>query len=269
MRYLLALLFLLLTGPTWAQLPGFPGTGQLGPLCPGSGALCQPTPPVAACAGTNFRLCAHAVAGAVSGTITTVTTPAIDTTGADLIVIAVSGFANGSGFCAPGAGLSDSNSNTYTALTRQDSGLHLGSAEYAQLFYKQAPTVGAGMTFTCASSVAPSIAVVAFAGSIATPFDQQNGSTFGTPTTTLNTGSVTPGNTNQLLIAAVTTGSAATYSVDSGFTISDQIAFLSGNNEGLAMAYLIETSIVAQNPTFTFTASSDASASVIATFKSQ
>ncbi len=238
---------------------------QVGLPWPGPG---MPHTSGGACSGSNFRLCAHTIAGAVAATVTTVTTPAIDTSGADLIVIAASGFASGSGFCAPGSGLSDSKGNTYTALTRIDSGLNSGSAEYAQLFYVQAPSVGSGHTFTCGSAVAPSIAVTAWAGSIASPFDQQNGQGTVTPGTTWPTNSVTPSNTNQLLVAAVTTGSAATYTVDSGFTISDQIPFLAGNNEGLVMAYLIETTAAAKDPTFTFTASSDASAGVIATFKS-
>ncbi len=187
-----------------------------------------------ACAGSGYRLCVHAVAGSID--TSNVTTSAIDTTGADLIIIAVSEF--------------------------------YATGTLIQLFYKQAPTVGSGHTFSCSDGAAyPAIAIVAFAGSIASPFDQQNTGSNAFASTAGGSGTVTPSNTNQLIFIGISTGTASTYSVDSGFSISDQISLSSGHNEGLAVAYLVQTAASAVAPTFTYTSSNNEAASM-ATFKS-
>ncbi len=214
------------------------------------------------CPGSNYRLCANTAKGSTSSG--TVTTDAIDTSGADLIVVGVSEYSGGSGFCTP----TDNKSNSpYIGTTAQTS----ATAQRIRLFYFQAPTVGSGHTFTCTDTAGfPAIVVAAFAGSIASPLDQGNGAVNNvTIATTLQTGSVTPTNTNQLLVTVISTGTSGTYSIDSSF-ITDatfQSSFSGGNSEGLAMAYLIETSIVAQNPTWTYATGTEA-ATTIATFKS-
>ena len=204
-----------------------------------------------------YSLLAHTIGVGASGTVTT---SAIDTTGADLIVVVVAYF---EGITAPT--LSDNKSNTWTGLTAQ-----VGTTDPStRIYYCQAPTVGAGHTFKLDNGglMYGNLAVTAWSGSVATPFDQQNGTTH-LAVTSLQTGSVTPGTGNQLVIAAVSTGagSSGAYSIDSGFTISDQEAYVSGGGEGCGMAYLVQTSAAAVNPSWSWTGSAEG-AVAIGTFK--
>ena len=109
--------------------------------------------------------------------------------------------------------------------------------------------------------------VAAFSGAAAaSALDQQNGAV-GTGTS-LATGSVTPSEDNELVVSGVSIadGSSGTYAVDSGLTITDQILASAGNFEGGGLAYIIQTSAGAVNPTWSWTGSVN-SAAVIATFK--
>jgi len=200
-------------------------------------------------------LISHTAAGSTGAN--TVTTSAIDTTGATLIVIEVAADV-GAGCTST---LSDSKSNSYTRLHTQGG---ISFPNNGGLYYVVSPTVGSGHTFTygCASGgSAPSIAVVAFSG--ATTFDTQNwghGST--TSTTTVQPGSVTASVSNELAI----TGYAATSSVssiDSSFTITDSVGFLGGNHYAVAIAWRTVTGSI--NPTWTAGSNCDLGAS-IATF---
>ncbi len=178
----------------------------------------------------------------------------------DNIIVAVNESASTS--CVP----TDNKGNSpYSGKTAQ-----VASSVRTRFFYFQAPTVGTGHTFTCTDTAgAPSIAVLAVAGSIASPSDQENGATnFGGSFSSSTTGSVTPSNTNQLIVTAINTNiDAGTATIDSGFAMSDQLATNPGNSWGISLAYLIETTAVAQNPTWSFTTASDI-AIAIATFKS-
>src|SRR5215471_5785447 len=138
------------------------------------------------------------------------TTGSINTTGADLIVVNVVG-------ADVSLSLSDSKGNTYTPLTAQSR-----NSLISQLFYVQAPTVGSGHTFTVsASSIFAAIQVTAWSGSAASPFDVETGAT-GVSITSLQTGSLTPGQDNELLVTGLLFDHSNTVSIDLGFTISDQ-----------------------------------------------
>jgi len=201
-----------------------------------------------------YSLIAHTASGTnSSGT----TSSGVDTTGADLIVVAAA-YYNGS--AAPT--LTDSRGNTWTGLTEVAAagGSYLGSLRF---FYCQAPSVGAGHTFTLsgASSYA-ALAVAAFSGSAASPADQQGGSG-GTATP----GSITPSEANELVLTAVTDsspGGIAT-AVSGGFAVLDTLANSSGNHFGVGLAYLVQTSAAAANPTWS--AGNVFPASAIASFK--
>ena len=159
--------------------------------------------------------------------------------------------------------LSDSFNNNWTGLTVYDSGTY----GKLRLYYVVNPTRGLEHTFTLAGTATyPSITVHAFTGTKATsPFDQQNG---GANTgTTIQPGSVTPSEDNELVICGVSDGqTSGTYAIDLGFTMTDSLGTSVGSYIGSALAYLIETTAAAKNPTWTRSAS-NAMASAIATFK--
>src|ERR1039458_7307067 len=100
-----------------------------------------------------FSLVTHAI-GSASDTAT----PAATTTGSTLILVAsVSAFATGLGT------LSDSKSNTWTALTTWGA----VGPYFVRMSYCLNPTVGTGHTFsTTGTSGNPGIAMIAFSGTV-------------------------------------------------------------------------------------------------------
>lgn len=201
--------------------------------------------PHPASGGGPFSLLTHTIAGSVGGGA--VSTSGIDTTGATLIVIAVSDY-QANGPSPP----SDSNGNTWAAL-----GYHpAGSVAAVELFACASPSVGAGHTFTAGgASHFPTVAVAAFSGGSGV-LDINDGAVVASGTT-IQPGNATPAHDNELLITAVSGWTASeVYSVDSGFTITDQLAYIPSNRISLAMAYLIQTTATAENPTWTSTGSS-------------
>lgn len=182
-----------------------------------------------------FTVLAHRIDGSASGS--GFTTTGIDTSGADLIVGAVAWFGSTADF----SDLVGGNSNTWTPLTPIGGGGGTG----IQLFYCHNPTVGSGHTFTTTSAFA-AIAVIAVSGSAASPFDQESGASG-----VSQPGSITPSFDNEILITALVNSDAGTQTVDSGFTIEDQIGNnAAGNNVAAALAYIIETSLAAKNPSW-------------------
>lgn len=199
-----------------------------------------------------YSLNAHVEAGlGVNGG----TTGSIDTTGASFLVLNVAWYDPGT---APT--ISDSKSNTWSALTKQTS---TGSS---RLYYCASPSVGSGHTFSANGTGSyPSIQVLAFSGSHGTPFDQQNGAA--SAGATLATGSITPSEDNELVIAGLVHGDnlGGAVSIDGGFTAYKN-AFSSGNNMGGGIAYLIQTTATAANPSWSVTTSTQLAAT-IASFK--
>lgn len=186
------------------------------------------------------------------------TTSSIDTTGCDLLIIAVPQW--------PGVGavtVSDSKGNTWTALTTYTDP---GSDKQIRSYYCAAPTVGSGHTFTVAQgSCYSSIGVLGFSGAHATPADGQNGNSQ-TSGTSNQTGSVTPAEDNELFIAALTNWRYSdTTTIDSGFT--HQIN-LDGNahSTSIHIAYKIQTTGGAENPTWSWNGA-NATPSTLITFK--
>lgn len=205
-----------------------------------------------------YSLIAHAIGGSVAATPRTATTaPPIDTTGADLIIIGVS-FYEQSTRAIP----TDSKSNSpWNALTESVAGAF---DVVERLFWITPTSVGANHTFTYTSvdDSFPCIAVAAFSGSKASPFDVQNGAT-ATGASSIQTGSVTPSESNELIVTGLGVNVDIT-SIDSGFTITDKLAFVSGDRFGGGLAYKIKTDALGENPTWT---ASSSLAARIATFK--
>lgn len=172
------------------------------------------------------------------------TTGSLNTTGADLIVVGACSFQG------VAVSVSDSKSNTpWNART-----IYAVSGDPSvQLFYFQAPTVGTGHTFTVTTSGGfPSVFAAAFSGSTSTPYDVENGSTSGVAVTSKQPGSITPNQDNSLIVSLVAPSPyASNGAIDSSFTITNHVSN-GANNYGGAMAYLIQGTAAAVNPTWTF-----------------
>lgn len=161
--------------------------------------------------------------------------------------------------------LSDSKGNTFTPLTV----INITNLLRVRLLYVAAPSVGSGHTFTVTISGGnsySSVACLALSGMHATPFDQENGTPITPAATSAQPGSVTPSVDNEILITVMGFDDGeSSATIDSSFTISDQI---NANYYwwGIALAYKIQTTAGAENPTWSWTGSTRA-VSAIASFK--
>jgi hypothetical protein len=162
---------------------------------------------------------------------------AIDTTGADFLVAIAGGLAN---VIAP----TDSKSNTWTEI-RDEVGDFSGDMA---IYYVANPTVGSGHTFTPTGSF-NSICIAAFSGLSSSPLDQQNGRTASTGDYTA--GSITPSQSDCLIIAGIGGSNGTSHNIGSGFTITNQNDSLTSVTYDSALAYLIQTSAGAVNPAWT------------------
>lgn len=183
--------------------------------------------------------------GAMSADGASVTTPAIDTRNADLIILG----------CTTAAGTTasptDSKSNVWTAIQQVNN----GTGVRGTLLYKAVPTTDAAHTFTLSPGANnfPVIFVLAVSGSKTSPLDQNNG-TAATNSANQQPGSITPLAAGELIVTFNTNGSVsnnATYTIDSSFTISDQKTGEASHAFAGAMAYLIQAVAAAVNPTWT------------------
>ena len=192
----------------------------------------------------------------------TALTPAEDFTGVNLIVVAGTGI-----FGEPT--LTDTEANSYTGLTLQDN----GGFYFLRIYYCVNPVVSASMQFQYAGvSLFPALCVQGWSGADTSPFDQQNGVNTGTITgggAGVQTGSVTPTTNDQLVIAALRYSATITSPViDLGFTVDGNEPPIGGQNDGCAMAYLVQTTATAVNPEWSDpTNNSGNICAAIATFK--
>jgi hypothetical protein len=180
---------------------------------------------------------AHVAASSTDGD--TVTTGAIDTTGANLLVVYVA-YAQGTS-----PAISDSKSNSpYTALTERNA-----AASFAgRLHYFLNPSgVGSGHTFTAtASSSFPSIYAVAYSGVLA--FDQESGA--GGSGGSVQPGSLTPPSDGALFVCGLSDSDGSTDTIDLSFDKRDGLDLVGGQAFGGALAHLIQGSAAARNPTW-------------------
>jgi hypothetical protein len=175
------------------------------------------------------------------------TSTAIDTTGATAILVIVSNF---SGDAA--ATLTDSVGNSYGAATNV-----VGGNARLQYWLKAGPTTSATHTFTLGgASFGSSIAVIALSGTA-------TASAFGTPTTasgsavsTLQPGSITPDQDGEALITAYAASDTVT-SVSAPFSPVDGSQAATGNHLAIALAFELQTTATARNPTWTASGATD------------
>lgn len=184
------------------------------------------------------------------------TSSAIDTTGATLLVGCMTGYG------IPDS-ISDSKGNTWTGLTNLSAG-----GIITRLWYVANPTVGSGHTFTSAGgNLYQAMHTAAFSGVLTvSPFDQENGS--GAAAATKQPGSITPSEDNELIVTGFGLDSpgGGDATINGGFTIAQQTQYTVATAAGCALAYLIQTSAAAANPTWTAPSSTNLNA-VIASFK--
>lgn len=179
------------------------------------------------------------------GTNSSVTTAAIDTTGATLIVVSLSRDVN-----TNATNFSDSKGNTWRLLNYYDQG-----AVRNMMYYCVPTSVGSGHTFSNSGSFNYStLAVAAFSGNA--PFlIEDRLSASGNSATTVLPGSITPSQDNTLVVTTCAfSGTGSTpLSINGGFTKNEEIDFSSGNYYGNGIAHLIQTTAAAANPTWTKT----------------
>lgn len=207
----------------------------------------------------NFTLIAHTAKSSGSGN--SVESDAIDTTGADFLVLAVADYA-----VSNSRSISDNISgvptgNTWHALTDADDG-----TLRVTIYWCKPSSVGPGHTFLDTGTFAfPAIAVAAFSGAHATPFDVQAIGNATSATASAGSG-ITPTQSGELIIAAVGVGVGSIPSINSGFTISDARDYSDGLALGVGLAYLLQTTAAPVDPDWTLSGSSPWVAA-IASFK--
>lgn len=208
----------------------------------------------------------------LSGTVITIigpstTSAAVDTTGATLLIVAVS--KSGVGNVASGAAISDSQGNTWQAGSDVSNSALNACIWYAYNKGAGALSTSASHTFTIGSPNTSGAVCCAFSGTLvsSTPLDQQNTNTAATATT-VTTGSITPGQNNELVIAIIDAqvASTAPFSINNIYNMNEYIPGVAGNVQAIGMAYLIQVTAAATNPTFTVTIASNLAAA-IASFK--
>jgi hypothetical protein len=170
------------------------------------------------------------------------TTAGVDTTGANLLIVALASY-------TAGATVTDTTyGNTFTPLTQYG-----GSGYWSRIWYCLNPTVGAGHTVTVAgASTFDAGCLIAYSGVSALDTSIGNSNT---TQVTVAPGSITPAGANELFItAAADVGSPSDFSgsaIDSGFTVLAHQAFTSGTCNTFGVAELIETTATPKNPTWT------------------
>lgn len=208
---------------------------------------------------TYIGVVAHTIAKSTNSS--SVNTSAIDTTSANLIVLALGWSSN-----TAENTISDSKSNSWTPLTLQDT-----TNANKLRFYYALPTGslrGSSHTFS-GSSVAssfPVIAVLALYGAQSLPFDVETGSGGSATAQTKATGSITPSGANEIVITVLGPDRLVSgVQVDSGITIADTTGS-DGNSYAVSLGFIIQTTVGSVNATWTWVTTA-ASAAVIAAFK--
>lgn len=169
------------------------------------------------------------------------TSASVNMIGADLLVV-------GTGEQGSFNSLTDSESNVYTALR--------GTPDYngagVSLHYCVGPTVSSAMTFTLGGTgTYPAMAASGWSGSHASPYDQVS-SDANVFSTTIQPGSITPSEDDCLLVTFVETVTTDTVpSVSSPFAVLQAADGVSGICYGYGLAYEIQTTATARNPTWT------------------
>lgn len=191
---------------------------------------------------------AHGSAGASAGNHKTVSVT-VDSSGGDLIVMG--------GAWYPNAGVNGTFSSNKAGTVSLTNVIAVTDSRAVRLAFMAAPTVGSGHVLTLdhlTSDIYPGLSVEVWAGSHASPLDQQNGASSASASS-LAPGSITPTQDGELIFAVLMNenNSGGARSINGGFTLGDGTAYNAGASEGVHIAYLEQTSAVAANPTWSIT----------------
>jgi len=158
---------------------------------------------------------------------TSVTTSAIDTTGCDILILAV--VDDNASPAAP----TDSKGNTWTAATRYKT-----SAQGVRFYYCIGGTVGSShtFTFTPGGTNYPAIGMIGASCDGTPTYDAENGAN-----TSQTTGNVTPSASGALVITGQGNSDSNAVTGASGFTITAALP-ANANAYGVGMAYVVHTS---------------------------
>lgn len=181
-----------------------------------------------------------------------VTTAAVTMTGSNSLFIGVGLYSAG---CALSPTPTDTSGNVYTPYTAWS------GASFTWRWYRSvSPAVGAGMTASVTgANCYPVIAFIGASGAdVTAPVDQQNGAA-ASGVTSIQTGSVSPAASNELLLAGVIYADTTALSIDSGFSIGQQLPYqVSGvSNFGVGVATLVQGAAAAVNPRWGWTNAND------------
>jgi len=192
----------------------------------------------------TYSLISHTIA-TVDGTATG-DSSSIDTTGANLFIYSLAWFSG-----TPT--ITDSKGNSApTGLTQR--ACSTDGVRFTRLYYETSPSVGSGHVFhiACSNAGYCVLCVAAFQKSSGTPtFDVQNGfDQTGGSSSTAQPGSVTPAGDNELIVTGICTNGNRPFTIDSGFSISDQGETPTATLAAGGLAYLIQTTGGAVNPTW-------------------
>lgn len=202
------------------------------------------------CLWGQISLIAHAANAATSAN-GTATTSAQNGTGANFIAACVTTY---SASCT-GATVSDSINGTWSTHGTNYSNSS-GSTSNSCLWYKANASVNSSMTVSAVLTGGYAQVAAAWFSNVATssPLDQEAGKGT-TSTTTDQPGSITPGQANELLLSCTGRQSQFTGSATvsgSGFSVTDSIVGASPNGQATGMAYVVQTSATAANPTWNY-----------------
>jgi hypothetical protein len=212
----------------------------------------------------NFSTPAVSVAAGSTNGGSAVTTASVNTTSCVSNCLIVVGVAYYGINAAPT--ISDSAGNTYACLTERNI-----TSGATRLCYKQNATVSATHTFSATGTGSyASIAVQAWSGGrTLNTVDVQNGSnTAGA--TSLATGTITPSEANTLVVTVVNnwTDTGTSRTIGDSYTITNQVGYSLSQHFPIALAWKVQTTAVATNPTWSWSGSQPANAA-IASFRAK
>lgn len=181
--------------------------------------------------------------GATGGGISTATSSAINTTGATLIVIGVS--ASGTTLADLNI-VSDSAGNSWVLC-----GATAATSQGLTIWYCVSPATSASHTFSATLGTAPGIAVMAFSGTCPKPAKWVRAYS-SSSVTTCQPGTLTPATDNSLIVNVAGLFAGTSITINGGYTAITR-DFVGGVSLAVGMAYLIQATATASNPTWSWT----------------
>jgi hypothetical protein len=140
--------------------------------------------------------------------------------------------------------LTDSAGNTWTRIAQPGPA---NNQQWAEMYYSHNPTTSASHTFSYSGGYA-AMEAQAFSGSASgAVLDQSNSAV----TTGGQPGSITPTHDNELVVASWSSDASSNPTISSPYTITDSDLWNGGVTYGSAMAYAVQTTAAATNPTWT------------------